>query len=306
MDVSIIIVNYKTADLITECITSIKKHTKGVSYEIIVVDNNSMDGGVERIGLAFPSSAITFVELGENKGFGMANNEGFKVSKGRNILCLNPDTLLMNDAISELSEFLDSNKNVGACGGNLYDGAEKPTHSFSMVLPSIEWELDMLFFAKLEKTLHKGNASFNHTGRPMPVGYITGADLMVRRDVFEKAGGFSPKFFMYYEDTDLCYRIGRLGYKLMSVPSAKIMHLEGQSFGKGKVSVNERRIRMSEKGRLVYYRKNKGRGETAAANAIYLAALLINELVFRCLKHEAWKVYRCKRKIFTEIRNQRF
>lgn len=243
MDVSIIIVNYKTLALILNCINSIIKYCEGINYEIIVVDNNSSDDFEKRISEMFGDSIIC-IPLSENIGFGQANNEGLKRAKGRNVLFLNPDTLLLNNAVKVLSDFLDTHPSVACCGGNLYDEKLEPMHSYSMLLPSLCWEFNLLSNGILEKIRWGKNAQFNHTMSPRKVGYICGADMMVKRDVLNQMNGFSKYFFLYYEDTELSYRINQAGYKIASVPSARIQHLEGKSMG-GK-SFNPARIKYIE------------------------------------------------------------
>lgn len=256
MDVSIIIVNYKTLPLIVNCINSIIQKSTGISYEIIVVDNNSSDNFSECLKEKF-GSLVTCVQLAENIGFGRANNEGVKIAKGRNILFLNPDTLLINNAIKILSDYLDANPKVGACGGNLYNEDMSPVLSYSMLLPSIEWELNLLSGSLLEKMRWGKNAQFNHSNLKREVGYITGADMMVRYSVLDKVGCFSKHFFMYYEDSELAYRIKRTGYLIVSVPDARIQHLVGKSLG-GKV-FNPKRILFVERGLSIFYLLHKNR-----------------------------------------------
>lgn len=251
MDVSIIIVNYKTLPLITNCIDSIIKRTKGITYEIIVVDNNSNDNFKERLKEKF-EDAVTCVPLNENIGFGRANNEGIKIAKGRNIFFLNPDTLLINNAIKILSDYLDANAKVGACGGNLYDEDMRPTHSYSMLLPSIVWELNLCLSGYLEKMLWGRNFCFNNTNNIRNVAYICGADMMVKQNVLKQTGPFSDKFFMYYEDTELSYRIQKAGFKIVSIPYAKIQHLEGKSMQRNR-QINPTRMLFVERGLSAYY-----------------------------------------------------
>lgn len=305
MDASIIIVNYNTADLVAECIRSVFKFTEGLSYEVIVVDNASGDGCGDTLRREFPGAGnIRFVQLDANLGFGMANNEGFRVAVGRNLLCLNPDTLLLNNAVKILSDFLDSHADVGACGGNLYDEHMRPAQSFFRNLPSLAWDLSLLTFRKVEKLVYRGSVMFNHTGRPIDVGYITGADLMVKRGVIDEVGGFSPDFFMYYEETDLCCRVRRAGYRVVSVPQAEIQHLEGKSFGRGHAVVNERKIRMAEESRLVYYKRNVGRMETRLANIAYGLSLALSKAAFRLAGRDLWRYYDCRQRVFRELRRQ--
>lgn len=249
MDVSIIIVNYKTVPLILDCLRSVYQYTKHISFEIIVVDNNSGDDFERRIKTEY--SDVRCIALAENIGFGRANNEGIKVAQGRNILFLNPDTVLLNNAVKILSDYLDTHLTVGVCGGNLYDEEMKPTHSYFMLLPSFWWELDILCRRWLRWIVWGKNAQFNYSRKPRKVGYICGADMMVKSSVLEQVGCFSPLFFMYYEETELTYRIKRAGYSIFSIPEARIQHLEGKSLG-GK-QISEFRILCKERGLSIYY-----------------------------------------------------
>lgn len=271
MDVSIIIVNYHTAAFIVDCLRSVYEKTEGIEFEVIIVDNASGDGYEETIASEFPGKDIKFITLEENVGFGRANNAGFEIAKGRNLLCLNPDTILINNAVKILSDYLDDNPDVGACGGNLYDEKMKPALSFRRMLPGIKWELNELLHLWIDKIQYGKNQRFNFSSEPLNVGYITGADLMMPKWVVEKDGGYSPDFFMYYEETDLCCRIHRMGLRVVSVPAAEIQHLEGGSFDTS--SINYSRLQRSERGRLTYMRRNLSGGSRYIANAIYRAFL---------------------------------
>lgn len=248
MDVSIVIVNYNTLLLVKNCIDSIIAKTACVNYEIIVVDNASTDNSKEYFS---NDTRIKYIYNEKNLGFGLANNVGIKIAKGRNIFFLNPDTLLLNNAIKILSDFLDKHPKVGCCGGNLYNADLEPIHSYSMMLPSYLWELNLLFASKIEKILWGKNAQFNHTLKNRKVGYICGADMMLRRSVLDQVGCFSDSFFLYYEDTELSYRIKQAGYEIISVPKAEIQHLVGKSMG-GK-EFNPLRVKFVESGLSSFY-----------------------------------------------------
>lgn len=229
MDVSIIIVNYKTSTLLVQAIDSIFSKTEGISFEIIVIDNHSQDDS-ERIVREHYGNRIIYLPLLENIGFGRANNEGIRIACGRNILFLNPDTILKNNAVRILSDYLDCHPDTGAVGGNLYSPDMKPNVSFNRVRPSIFDETDQAMFRLLSRLRFGRNGLFNYTGRPLEVGFIVGANLMIPGHILDKVGPFDPDFFMYYEETELCRRIAKAGYRIMSVPSAHIVHLEGRSF----------------------------------------------------------------------------
>jgi len=227
MNVSIIYVNYKTCGLTLSSIRSVKELTEGISYEIIVVDNHSGDNSLSIIKEKY--SEVICVESPENIGFSRANNLGIEIAQGEYILFLNPDTLLMNNAIAILYWFLQSSEQTGACGGNLYDENEQPTKSFGRSFPSFGQELTSIFYLPSFYLKSPRSQSFNHTDKPLEVAFILGADLMIKKEILEKVGKFDPDFFLNYEETELCYRIKQAGFKIMSVPAAKVIHLEGRA-----------------------------------------------------------------------------
>lgn len=230
IDVSIIIVNYNTSSLIFDCIKSIYNKNENVNYEIIIVDNDSPDNSGSLLKMNYASDErVIVVLLKENIGFGKANNVGIGYAKGRNVLFLNPDTILINESVKILSNYLDSNDKVGAVGGNLFDINNQPTHSFHRTFPSIFSEFSAVCFHIPEYIRYGKNQRFNYTGLALSVAYITGADLMVKKNVLDKVGSFSPEFFMYYEETELCWRIKNAGYDIVSYPISEIQHLEGKS-----------------------------------------------------------------------------
>ncbi|MCH5226501.1 MAG: glycosyltransferase family 2 protein [Muribaculaceae bacterium] len=276
--VSVIIVNYNTAHLIADCVKTILDKTEGIGYEIIVIDNNSEKDFKEIILEKVPDEKkdiFQFISLDENKGFGKANNEGIKIAKGRNILFLNPDTLLVNNAIKILSDFLDSHPKAGACGGNLLDINGTPMYSYNMVLPGPFWELnELLHDIPKNIVFGKKNNIFNNTSQPMKVGYITGADLMVKRMVLDKTGYFRHEFFLYYEETDLCYRIKKAGWDIYSVPQAQIIHLESKSMPENGKWESEFKTKQIEKSRHIYYKLNHGPIKRGISNFLYSLFLL--------------------------------
>ena len=286
MDVSIIIVNYKTVPLILNCIESIYKQTTGgLLFEIIIVDNNSEDDFEKKIKDRFPE--VICVPLSSNIGFGRANNEGIKIAKGRNTLFLNPDTILINNAIKILSDYLDMNNSVGACGGNLYDEGMHPTHSYRMLLPSLLWEMNNLFYGYIEKLYWKNNYQFNHSSQPIEVGYICGADLMIPTRILNNISGFSSDFFMYFKETELEFRIKKAGFKIISVPQAKIMHLEGKSFDPK--YFNERKVQYFENSSKIYYRlTQKSRFIRILINSIHFLSIVIHMILALC----RFKIYK--------------
>ncbi len=228
MDVSIILVSYNTKDLTINCLKSVYEKTKELDFEIIVVDNNSQDGSVEMLEEEFPN--IKLIKNKENKGFGSANNIAIKQAEGKYIFLLNTDTILDNNAIKIFFDFMEKeeNQNAGACGGNLYDENSNRIHS-SGKLPSIKRiaftsiGLNLIFKNFYKKTFCTDDAK--EVNKVTKTGFITGADLFLRKSVIDKTGSFDEDFFMYYEDSELQYRIQKSGYLIYIVPNARIYHL---------------------------------------------------------------------------------
>lgn len=265
MKVSIIIVNYNTQRRIEDCLDSIREYTRDVEYEVLVVDN-APDGkfGDE---LDARNEGIIYLPLKENVGFGMANNAGFEAARGEYLFCLNPDTLLVSNAVKILSDFLESHPRAGACGGNLIHSDGHRALSYRRILPGPMWELSESLNLYPERVRFGKNVRFNRGKRPVKVGYISGADLMIRRETLEQTGGFSSEFFMYFEETDLCCRICRAGWKIYNVPEARIIHLEGESFGSKEVS--RRKLEMYVQGRAAYYSRNLPRWKRKLADTLF-------------------------------------
>lgn len=277
ISVSIIIVNYHSLRLVRNCISSIIERTTLQNYEIIVVDNNSEDIH-ELQSLA---DNIKLLQLGENLGFGKANNKGVDVSSGEYLFFLNPDTYLINDAVSILYEAMVNNKKIGICGGNLYDANERPIHSFNDI---------SLSFSFINKLMTTSPQNFRHIGRQhnlttnqKEVGYITGADLMIKREVFNDCGQFPKNIFMYYEDVYLCYRVKCKGLKIMSIPNAKIVHLEGQSLPEENNESYIKKRTMNIIGQKTFLKENHSKAYSLSLIIYSLCALYVRLTVMRIL-----------------------
>jgi GT2 family glycosyltransferase len=251
MDVSIIIVNYNTVKYTLDAIDSVFDKTKGIAYEIIVVDNNSSDNSKEIIAQKY-GGKVTYLALPENIGFGRANNEGAKIAKGRNLFLLNPDTILLNNAVKILSGYLDSNPRVGCCGGNLYSEKLEPATSFSRIFPSVLEELDSFLFGIIGKIMFQKNRNYNYGSHSLKVAWVLGADIMIKKALFDALNGFDPVFFLFHEEIELEYRLHKLKYEIHNVPCAHIMHLEGKS-----ISDNLKKQRMKYASRSLWLKKHR-------------------------------------------------
>lgn len=284
MDVSIIIVNYNTKDLLFQCLDSLYKNISGLEFEIIVVDNYSKEN-IDVIKAVFPKVQLIKSEI--NLGFGKANNLGYKYANGEYVFLLNPDTIVLNNAVRILFDFMQAHKEISICGGQLFDADMRKVHSFCLFLPSVLWEINIFacqylhkikeyFFLKRVAKLGYGEVS-----------YITGADMMIRASDIERYRLFDPDYFMYFEETDLSNRYRKNGKKSVFVPQSHILHLEGKSF-----SFKEKRERMFFEGRKLYYQKNTSKLVHQCADFIYVLAcmsrLLIYFLTLQRVKMREW------------------
>lgn len=288
MDVSIIIINYNTKELTLNCIKSIIDKTKDINYEIILVDNNSTDGSKE---LFSSLDNIAYHYLDVNIGFGRANNYGVKYSKGKYIFFLNPDTILMNNAIKILYETINNKKEVGAVGGNLYQENNIPTISFFRIFPSFKSEFNSYLGNVFLKLRYGKSINFNYSKKIINVKYIIGADLMMSKYLFEDLGGFDPSYFMYYEETDLEYRIHKKGFKILNNPNAKIYHFEGKST---KFKLN--RYILQYKSRKLFFLKNRGNFYYITINYLYIFILYLKLLYYK-LKRNKEKIFEYSERI---------
>ncbi|HEX8932588.1 MAG TPA: glycosyltransferase family 2 protein [Patescibacteria group bacterium] len=237
MDVSIIIVNYNTGQLLQNCIQSIHDKTAGLFYEVIVVDNASDDGSVEMTKNHHPD--VKILECRENLGFGRGNNLAMRKAAGKYFFLLNPDTLLLNNAIKIMFDFMEKadNRNIAVCGASLYGATQKPAVSFGK-FPTLG---SMILYSIPLSILFRGNDGLvlSEQRDPFAVDFVTGADFFVRQESINSAGDFDEKYFAYYEESDLTKRLAKLGYHSVIVPDAKIIHLEGKSF---KGTMNRKKI----------------------------------------------------------------
>jgi len=275
MKVSIVIVNYNTRELLHACLESVYRHTSGIDFEVIVVDNASADGSADMVRTGFP--LVTLVASPVNLGFGGANNLGASNATGEYLFLLNSDTLLIDNAILPLVEFMDSNGDCGICGGNLVDLEREPTHCYGPVLPS-PWS-DLHRFVKGSMRIRYGkNWCYNHTGKPRKVGYITGADLLIRKEIFDRLNGFDPVFFMYYEETELTDRVRKDGWTVWSVPRATIIHIKGAS-----LEFLDGAKKMVFESKYRYLRKVYGERGARIAHGIFMLYCLYKRTAFALL-----------------------
>lgn len=279
MDVSIVIVNYNTKILLTDCLYSIYENTTEVEFEVIVVDNASSDGSKEYIERLFPK--VRWFENQYNLGFGIANNFGAKKANGKYLFLLNSDTILKNNAVKLFWDYAECEKNnlVGAIGCWLRNSEGEICSSYGF-FPSVKKEFEYLL-GRLKKRNSESPVILD-------VDYITGADIFIKKDLFNKVGGFDPNFFMYYEETDLQFRLSSLNWKRRLITSPQIIHLEGGSFGKNGLTF--KRFVMAQRSYNYFLRKHKY-GMRYLWHKVALAVIRLTVFVSRWSWKEKFDAY---------------
>lgn len=227
-DLSIIIVNYQTCQMLQDCLISLHKGNEAVHIQVVVVDNGSTDGSPEMVSKIFPQAHLICNQ--SNEGFAKPNNQGLRVASGRYALLLNSDTVVRPHALEKLVHFMDMHPDVGACGPRLIypDGRLQPScRSF----PSL-WRhfCDMSGLENLFPKSIFGNFETRFTyDRDAEVDQPMGAALLVRREVIERIGYLDERFTIYYNEVDWCQRITRAGWKIVFVHQAEIIHHGGKT-----------------------------------------------------------------------------
>jgi len=255
MDLSIICVNWNSLAYLRECVASVHQETHDNSYEIIVVDNASPEGGVDALKEVFPDTVI--IHSAENIGFARANNLGFQHARGEYVLLLNPDTRLKGPAIDILLKNARALPDFGIIGGKLLNTdltiQTQAIQKFPTILNQIA-NIESLRLRWPSCPLWDLGPLFVKNGRPVKVEVIPGACMLLKSETFAKAGMFSEEYFMYAEDLDLNRKVRALGLSNYYIEDAEIIHHGGKSSSRQKVS--QWSTLMIHNAMLRYYTKN--------------------------------------------------
>jgi GT2 family glycosyltransferase len=228
MDISIIIVNWNTKDLLRNCLNSIYQTVQNITLEIIVVDNASHDGSVAMLREEFPQ--VTIIENTTNRGFGAANNQAINIMKGRYALLLNTDTILAEDAVYELFSFMEAYPDAAMACGQLLNADGSKQNSIANFPNLLTLFLNTPL---LEYLFPKRYPSKRYDYKwPIEVDSGIGASLLVRKQAIDKVGMLDERYFFFFEETDWALQMKTAGWKIYHVPSAFIYHLQGQSIGR--------------------------------------------------------------------------
>lgn len=273
MDLSIIIVNYKTEELTINCLDSVfESHLKDLTMEVIVVDNASGDGSIEAIEARFPQARI--IKNTENLGFSKANNIGIDVSKGEYILLLNSDTIVEHNTFYESLIFMKNHPHIGALGCKvlLEDGSLDAAckRSFPSPVNGLYHSLKLDQRFPDSRRFGEYNLTYVDEDKTCSVDCVMGAYMLVPRRVIDEVGRLDEDFFMYGEDIDWCYRIKTAGYSIIYYPKVRIFHLKRAS-GLGKR--NPKVIAAFYDAMILFYGKHYGDKYSAVTKAIVFSGI---------------------------------
>ncbi len=238
MKLSVIIVNYNVKYFLEQCLYSVFKALTGIDSEVIVVDNNSVDGSEAMIRSRFPN--VKLIVNPQNLGFAKANNQALQIAQGEYILLLNPDTVIEESTFAQCIAFMDAHSEAGALGTKMIDGKGHFLPESKRGLPTPEVAFYKIFgLTRLfprSKRFGKYYLGYTNYDDIQEVEILTGAFMFIRRNVFDKIGFLDEQYFMYGEDIDFSYRLIKAGYKNVYFPKTTIIHYKGESTKKGSLN----------------------------------------------------------------------
>lgn len=220
MDLSIIIVTWNTADITLKCIQTIKKNLKGIKYEIIVADNASSDDTVAKLK---KDGGVVIIENKDNLGFGKGNNIAADSAKGEYLLFLNSDMELLDNQLKNMFDYIKSHPQIGLISPKFLNidlsdqGSVFPPQSYLNAFK--EFWLGQKTYSKYVP----------QNKEPVEVFSVSGGAVMVKRSLFEKIGGWDKRYFMYFEDLELCRQVKKMGYQVFYYPQCRFVHRHGAS-----------------------------------------------------------------------------
>ena len=279
VDVSVVIVNYNVSDFLAQALRSIFQSDQSLKVEVLVVDNNSIDGSVDMVRDQFPQ--VHLIANTENTGFGSANNQAIRIARGRHILILNPDTIIQEDTLKTMVRFMDEHPDAGALGCQILnpDGTFAPESRRSFPTPKIAF-YRMIGLGRLfpsSPRFGKYNLTYLPRDQASEVDALSGSCMMVRRKALfganEEGGSglFDEDFFMYGEDLDLCFRIQEAGWKVWYTPETWIIHYKGESTKKGEI----RYVKLFYGAMLLFIEKHMNGSQSSILTSMLRAGIMV-------------------------------
>lgn len=280
-EVSVVIVNWNTRDLLRGCLASIRDQT-AVAHEVIVVDNASTDGSSAMVAAEFPE--VRLIANTANHGFAGANNQGLAIARGRHLLLLNPDTVILDHAIDRTLVWLAGHPDVGCVGCQVLEGPQtiqRTCFADPSPLNLLVAEMGLMQLARFWSALGRSWYLDWDRRTEREVDVVSGMFMLVPRAVVEKVGLLDDAFFVYAEEADWCRRIREAGWRCVFAPVAQIIHLDGGS--KSTSQIRSKMFVQLQKSHLIYARKHHGRAGYLAGKAIFLVSAALRGLFFGAL-----------------------
>ncbi len=286
--ISVVIVSYNTRDILRNCLQALFEHSKGIDMEVFVVDNNSQDGSADMVKNEYPT--VLLMANNQNLGFAAANNQAFPLAKGNYIVLLNPDAYIRPLSIQNSIAFMDKTPDCGLCGGKIISPAGQLEPS-ARRFPSALSKLLALSglrgkFPQSAILNYYEFGTFAHD-RPQEVDWVPGTFTIVRKKMLDEIGAFDERFYIYYEETDLCMRAKMAGWTIYFIPDAEVTHIGGASSKTRKDKSIENKsaqvLIFRMRSEWLYYRKNKGVTgllSSAGIELLWYAARFTKNLLF--------------------------
>ena len=240
MDLSVVIVNYQTFELTKNTVNSIFEYDYPFSYEILVVDNASGDDSLSKLQGYFKDK-VKFIASSENRGFAAGNNQALKVAKGKYVLLLNSDTIVWENTLENIYNYMEKHSDVGATGCRVLLENGELDKACKRTFPNVKNSFFRLFHIPTKSEDDNYNLDNLPDGEVYEIDCLTGAFMFIRKDALDEVGFLDETFFMYGEDIDLCFRIKKSGWKIVYYGKSKITHFKGASSKKQNSFRNIRR-----------------------------------------------------------------
>lgn len=274
MDCSIIIVNYQTYQLTKDTINSIIDKHHSFNYEIIVVDNASKDDSLAKLQKDFKDK-VKFIASKENNGFAAGNNLAIEKAKGRYVLLLNSDTVVLDDSLDKIYKYMEENVDVGATGCQVILESGELDKACRRSFPNPQNAFYRLFHIPTKNKKDNYNLDELDDDGIYEIDCLTGAFMFIRKTALKDiGGGLDETFFMYGEDIDLCYRIKKAGWKIVYFGKSKIIHYKGASSKKQKSKL----IHEFYRAMYIYYKKH-----LAKTNPFFINGLVYLGIAILCI-----------------------
>ncbi len=270
MDLSIVIVNYQTFELTRDTVNSILKYSYPFSYEIIVVDNASNDDSLAKLKDYFKDS-VKFIESDENKGFAAGNNLALRQVDSDYILLLNSDTVVWENTLEQVYNYMEKHPDVGACGCRVRLENGELDKACKRTFPNVKNSFFRLFHIPNKSKDDNYNLTDLPDDEVYEIDCLTGAFMFIKNEALKQAGLFDETFFMYGEDIDLCYRIKDAGWKIVYYGKSSITHFKGASSKKQKNKL----IYEFYRAMYIYYKKHHAKESSFIVNIIVYLGIFV-------------------------------